>query len=163
MSSDAEPSTDLAAILKDLRRLGNVATDDGARRWLRATASTLAEWGGADARDVLSAALPKDALSGAGTRGRPLAKTRGAEGEAATDDVALYAEIGKRFGEEDPGKIAQVATPALALIRRQLTETQLARLVTALPPAIATELRTASDQSPWRFRLIPQSYARKRA
>ena len=153
--------TNLATMVQDVRKLAQVESDVRALRWLRAAASTLAAWGGSEARKILETALPKELFSGAGTRGRSAAKAQAAVGGSAA--TALFAEIGERAGEEDPGKMGQTATAAIALLKLGLPADQLPQLLAALPAEIAAEVRDASACAPWKYFLIPQSYARPAA
>lgn len=150
----------LSEMVTDVRALGRIETDEFALRWLRAAASTLADWGGRPAREALESALPKDLLRGAGTRGRSLPKARRAAGGSAA--VALVTELGRRSGQEDPGKMAQMASAALGLLERNIPANARESLLAALPPDIAAEVREASVDPIWRYFLIPQSYARPR-
>jgi hypothetical protein len=150
---------DMAQLVKECRRLGGVETEALAQRWLRATVSVLADWGGEAAARALASGVPGGLFSGGGTRGLSLAKAQDrVPGTSA--GIALLAEIGRRVGQEDPGKIAQMATPALGLVKGCLAPDPLNALLAALPGDVAAELRDASVAAPWGFGLIPQSYAR---
>ena len=152
---------DLVQMVTDVRGLGRIETDALAQRWLRAAASTLADWGGTPAREALQSTLPKELFSGPGTRGRSLVKAqREAGGHAG---LALVTELGRRAGQEDPGKMAQMASPAIAVLKQQIPPAQFEGVLAALPQDIAAEVRKATVDADWRYFLIPQSYARPRA
>ena len=151
--------TDMDQLVKDCRRLGRVETEALSLRWLRAIVSVLAVWGGEGAARALMTGVPGGLFSGGGTKGNSLAKAQDlAPGAAA--GVAFFAEVGRRAGQEDPGKMAQMATAALALIKQCLAADQVSALLSALPADIAAEVRDATVEPPWGYGLIPQSYAR---
>jgi uncharacterized protein (DUF2267 family) len=151
----------LTQMVTDVRALGRIETDALALQWLRAATSTMSDWGGKQAREALESALPKDLFSGAGTRGRSLpAATSAASGSAA---IALVTELGRRAGQEDPAKMAQMAAAALGLLKENIPANARESLLAALPPDIATEVRKATVDPRWKYFLIPQSYARPRS
>lgn len=151
--------TDVDELVKECRRLGGVETEALALRWLRAIVSVLSDWGGAGAARALATGVPGSLFSGPGSKGHSLAKTQELV-PGASPRVAFFSELGRRVGQEDPGKVAQMATPAIALLKARLAPEQLQALIASLPGDVADEVRDASVAPPWGYFLIPQSYAR---
>lgn len=147
---------DLDSLVAKAALVGRIPSASEARRWLSAVASVLADWGEGAGRGVRDA-LPPQLFRGKGARGRPVG-TAGAD--AALARVALFAEVGRRAGEADPGKVGVALGPLVALVRGALPPKVVQDLLSALPQGVAEVLREASLEAPWEFRLLPQSYAR---
>ena len=149
--------TDLNALVKSARSLARVSSDELGKTWLRAVVSVLFDWGAEPAQRMLETSIQKEFVS-ARLRGRSHADAVKAHG--GDDRVALVAEMGRRAGEEDPGKMAQAVVPLLGLVKQQLPSAQLETFLAAYPPGVAAEIRAASCEPSWKYGLIPQSYAR---
>ena len=144
----------------DAWRIGRCASEERARRWVRVTASILADWGGPAAKDVLSAVLPKQALRGGGTSGRSVEAARKAAAPGTDDGTLMLREAARRSHEPDPGKVSMTLLPILGLIKARMDAGQVATLVASLPEGVARDVRAATAESPWPFAVIDQSYAR---
>jgi len=136
-------------------KLARLYPTDLADRWLSAVGSVLADWGGDAARRALGA-LPAEVLRGSGLSWQRAVEQCGELGE----DTALAEEVGRRSGEPDPTKIGLNVRLIVGLFKECLTAEQAEALAAALPAPVARVVRETEAQPPWRFRLIPQSYAR---
>ncbi|MEM7247101.1 MAG: hypothetical protein AAF533_17270, partial [Acidobacteriota bacterium] len=137
--------------------VGRIPGRSQALRWLRAVASTVADWGGSEGREALASCLPAKALKGGGSSGRSYAKALEAEGEGGEETV-FHVEVGRRVGEQDPGKIAVALRPILGLVRSELGEEQVATLEKVLPEPVAEHFRKSTTDAPWAYRLVPQPF-----
>jgi uncharacterized protein (DUF2267 family) len=150
---------DAQQLIRQAQVQGRIPSPERARRWLRATASILADWGGSPAREALAAALPRELLSGAGTSGRAWSKAVSEDGD---ERDALACEAGRRSGEQDPGKVAWSLRACLSLVREQLGAPGLEKVVAALPGPVGAQLGEARWDPPWRYRLVPQPFGEGR-
>lgn len=147
---------DLEQLLDEAQVKGRIPGRRRALRWLRAVCSTLRDWGGAEAASALDAALPRTLRRGGGSGG--LSFEKASERSAGGVRSCLHAEFGRRADEPDPGKVAGTARVLAALIRRELTDDQVATVVAALPDGVREWFEGASMAAPWPFHLIPQPF-----
>lgn len=151
---------DVQQLVRKAQVQGRITSPERGLRWLRASASILAQWGGAQARDVVERALPSDLLRGQGSKGLSLkAALEEAAGDAGT---ALNAEAGRRAGELDPAKVAWSLMGCLSVLREALSEDDLSTLVKSLPEDLRDRLGQAGWNPPWRYRLVPQPFGQGR-
>jgi hypothetical protein len=155
-------TTDVDTLCRNASRVARCGTPERALDWLRAVASTLADWGGDRAKAVLEAALPAELFKGRGSSGRSYEKALKDETDAGRD-VVLIQEVARRVKEPDPGQVGVSVGPLVGLLKAEMTAAQVDELIVSLPPFVAEDVRRASVRAPWGYGLIPQSYARPTA
>ena len=146
------------------RKIARVENDSRAKAWLSATCSILADWGGATAASLLKESVPSSCLSGKGSSGRSWADAEKAAGGDAR--IALMQEAEARTHQPDPRNVAMMLLPLIGLVKLEVEKARgtpgVDALVAAMPAKLQPEIRAASIQAPYAYRLIPQSYARPR-
>ena len=151
---------DVQQLVRKAQVQGRITSPERGLRWLRATASILSDWGGAEARSALLSGLPSDLLRGGGASGWSMEKARDeSDGDVRT---ALNAEAGRRVGELDPAKISWSLMGCLSVIREQLDEAATEKLRKALPEELRELVADAKWDPPWRYRLVPQPFGEGR-
>jgi uncharacterized protein (DUF2267 family) len=146
---------DLQQLIRKAQVQGRIPSPERALRWMRATTSMLADWGGSTARSLLADALPADLLKGGGSSGRPWDKALAAE---VDETLVLHCEAARRACEQDPGKVSWSLTACLSLIRESLGEDAAGRLASSLPGPVGKTFSEARWSAPWRYRLVPQPF-----
>ena len=63
---------DVQQLVRKAQVQGRITSPERGLRWLRAAASILADWGGAEGRSVVQRALPGELLKGKGSKGLSL-------------------------------------------------------------------------------------------
>ncbi len=151
-----------ADLVQRVRRVARAENDASGRRWLSATVSILANWGGASATSILRQALPGECFSGKGSSGRGWeAALAGAAGDPMT---ALLHEAAERAGQPDPRNVAMTLLPTIGIVKETIAAAKgpaaVDSLIAALPEGLRPHLRAITTTAPWAYQLIPQSYAR---
>jgi len=154
--------SDVDELVTRAERAGRPGSHAMARKWLTVVASVLRDAASGDAASVAMNALPEELRSGAGSKGHSWSSALARAGGDAR--AALANEAGHRAGQPDPGKVGMTLAPILGVVRDEVEKqggsAAVERLAAALPPDVADAWRNASSAPPWRFGLIPQSYAR---